>query len=795
MKRKELSSLSILSMYVRIREFKSKVNMVLPVLLFYLIPYSAFTQQVNFIGEITDTQSNPVPFVSIQLERNGVLKSAASDERGNFKFSNLAEGQYQITFSCLGFQQIKTTLDIGNENSKNKPVIIKLTPSTLLLSDVTVTASKDLGKTMNSVSSVDLLLRPVNSAQDLIRLVPGLFLAQHQGGGKAEQIFLRGFDADHGTDFAVFWDGIPVNIPSHAHGQGYADSHFMIPETIDQLDIYKGTYATMFGDFATAGVASFSTKNFTDNLFKAEYGNYGYYRVLGLMNILGTNNHIMSKYKESLYLATEYSYNVASYFVYPQNYSRFSVLGKYYGQLSQNTTLTFEGSYFTSTWNGSGQIPDRAVTEGLITRFGALDPSEGGHTDRTNINVFSKTFFDNGGILRNQAYYSYYQLNLFTDFTFYLLDTVHGDGINQRDKGRNIFGYYGSFELNKEVAGRNLKSVIGLSTRIDAGQLALRTQKQRIILDTLTMGNLYEQNAGIYLDETYSFSKKFVVNAGVRTDIFYIDYTKFGGFNLSDTTIWGIPTTASGSKTTVKVSPKLSLYYNLNLSVQFFIRAGYGFHSNDARAVVANPGVNCLPTAFGYEIGSIFKPFDNMLVNSVLWGINLQNELTYDQDVAADVINGPTQRLGADLSIRYQLSRMLFFDADLNYSHGRFTDSVPGKNYIPLAPSLTSIAGLTFKQNGFTCSLRYRYIDNRPATNDNSVVAPGYFLMDAVAKYKVKNFEIGMTVQNIFNVNWNEAEFATQTRLKGEPARGYTDLCFTPGAPLIIRGSISYYFK
>jgi hypothetical protein len=769
-------------------------NKVFISLLFYLIPLFSFAQQSFFRGVITDSLNSPIPYVSIQLVRDEIIKTASSDERGNFMFSDLAEGTYQIILSCLGYEKKKIMVDIVNDNGENIPITIILFSRNILISDVTVAASRDLGRTMNSVSNVDILLRPVNSAQDLMRLVPGLFLAQHQGGGKAEQIFLRGFDADHGTDFAVFWDGIPVNMPSHAHGQGYADSHFMIPECIDQLDVYKGTYTTMYGDFATAGTASFTTKNYTDNLFKAEYGNYGYYRVMGIMNLIGKDKHFLSKFKESTYLAAEYSYNKTSYFVHPQDYSRLSVSGKYYGQLTNNTTLTFEGSYFNSTWNGSGQIPTRAVTEGLITRFGALDPSEGGQTNRTNVNAILKTFFDNGGILKNQIYYSYYELNLYTDFTFFLADTVHGDGINQRDKGRNIFGYNGSLEFYKDIAGRKLKTVIGLSSRIDAGQLSLRTQEKRVISDTLTMGRLYEQNACVYLDETYNLSNRFVINAGVRADIFYLDYTKMTGFNLADTAIWGIPPTITGKKTAVKISPKLSLYYNLNPSVQFFIRAGYGFHSNDARAVVANPGVNTLPAALGYEIGSIFKPFDNMLVNAVLWGIHLQNELTYDQDIAADVVNGPTQRLGADLSVRYQFTRLLFFDADINYSHGRFTDSVQGKNYIPLAPTLTSIAGLTIIQNGFSCSLRYRYIDNRPADNNNSIVAPGYFLTDAVAKYKVKKIEFGLTVQNIFNINWNEAEFATLTRLKGEPAGGFTDLCFTPGAPRLIRGSLSVCF-
>ena len=745
-------------------------------------------------GIILDSLSNPIPFAGIQLEKNEIYKTTSSDDRGYFKFTNLIKGHYQITFSCIGYERKITTVDLKDDVVNNIPLTIKLNHRTFILSDVTVTGSKDISKMMNSISSMDMLLRPVNSAQDLMRLVPGLFLAQHQGGGKAEQIFLRGFDADHGTDFAVFWDGIPVNMPSHAHGQGYADSHFMIPEAIDQLDVFKGTYNTMFGDFATAGVASFTTKNYIDNMIKAEIGTYGYYRVMGMFNLLGKEQHFLSKYTESAYIAAEQSLNAASYFVHPQAYNRFSIFGKYDGLLNQKTTLTFEGSYFNSTWNGSGQIPTRAVTKGLITRWGSLDPSEGGQTDRTNINAILKTNLDNGGIVKNQVYYSFYQLNLFTDFTFLLYDSIHGDGINQRDKGRTICGYNGTYEINKDVAGRNLKTVIGLTTRVDEGQLVLRTQEKRVILDTLTMGNLYEQNACLYLDETYSISSKLVLNAGIRADVFYINYQKITGFNMSDTANWPETPTASGKNISPKISPKISLFYNLNPSAQFFIRAGYGFHSNDARAVIASPGVNPLPTALGYEIGSIFKPFNNMLINAVCWGIHLNNELTWDQDIAAENINGATQRLGADLSIRYQLSKILFFDADLNYSHGRFTDSTKGKNYIPLAPTLTSVAGLTIKYKGFSCSLRYRYMDNRPATNDNSIIALGYFLLDAVAKYRVRKYEVGMTIQNILNVNWNEAEFATQTRLAGEPIGGYTDLCFTPGAPRLIRVNISYYF-
>lgn len=737
-------------------------------------------------GVVTDSLSQPIPFVAILLEGDSLTKSATTDERGNFKFSNLKEGKYKITFSCLGYERKTMPVELNDDEIKTLTIFIKLTQNALKLSEITITHSKEIGQAMGSITGLDLQLRPISSAQDLMRLVPGLFIAQHQGGGKAEQIFLRGFDADHGTDFAVFWDGMPVNMPSHAHGQGYADSHFMIPESIDQLDVYKGTYATQYGDFATAGAASFTTKNFVDNMVKVEAGNYGMYRVMGMLNLLGKDKHIFSKKKESLYITGESMYNKASYFVNPQNYQRFGVFAKYYGQLGERNVLIMEGSAFNATWNGSGQIPVRAVQERLITRFGALDPSEGGQTVRNNANVILKTYLRNGAIIKNQVFYSYYKLNLFTDFTFFLRDSVHGDGINQRDNGRNIVGYNGSYEINTNVADRNLRTLIGITTRTDMGQIALMHQQRRTILDTVSMGNLFEQSASAYLNETYHVSKKFYVDAGVRADVFYMSYHDIRGEKYD---------AADGTNLKAKVSPKLNVYYNATPDVQLFIRSGYGFHSNDARVVVSNPGVTTLPTALGYEIGSTFKPIKNMIVNAVLWGIHLQNELTYDPDVAQTVINGATQRLGADLSIRYQLNQYLFFDADVNFSHGRYVDSAQGKNYISLAPRLTSVAGISVKAaKGLTASFRYRYIDSRPANNENTVVAQGYFLLDAVIRYRIKNYQLGLSVENILNVNWNEAQFDTQTRLKGEPVAGIEQLCFTPGAPRLIRGSLSYFF-
>jgi outer membrane receptor protein involved in Fe transport len=229
--------------------------------------------------------------------------------------------------------------------------------------------------------------------------------------------------------------------------------------------------------------------------------------------------------------------------------------------------------------------------------------------------------------------------------------------------------------------------------------------------------------------------------------------------------------------------------------VQLFARSGLGFHSNDARGVVQGSGsFNALPRAVGAEVGSTFKPVPSLVVNAALWTLHLQDELVYSGDEGTTESAGPTRRYGVDVSARYQLTGRLFLDADVNYSHGRIVNAPEGENRIPLAPSFTSIGGLTLKNpNGLSASLRYRHIDSRPAQEDNAIRARGYFLLDAVANYTRPRFQLGATAENLLNVAWNEAQFATDSQLRGEAA-SVTELNFTPGTPFFIKLNASVFF-
>lgn len=745
-------------------------------LLLALLAAYAKAQTGSVQGSVTDSVLRiTVPGVNVTIDGKGV----STDEFGKFSITGLPAGNYQLRITHIGYIPKTVNVNVHDGDTVNLPVIVRST--SINLSEVTASDTKDIGQTMAVINQIDKDLRPVNSAQDLLRLVPGLFIAQHAGGGKAEQIFLRGFDADHGTDFSVNVDGMPVNMVSHAHGQGYADFHFVIPETVDKLKVFKGTYATQYGDLATAGAGEFTTKNsIGKSMVKLECGQFDTYRAMAMIDLL-KGKHLFSKRNENLYVAGEYNYT-NSYFDHAQHFYRYNLFGKYSGMLNSRNLLSFSASTFKSGWDASGQIAARAVNNGEISRFGSLDPTEGGQTDRTNLNLIVTSQLRNGDVIRNQAYYTNYHFNLYSNFTFFLNDTVNGDQINQTEKGRNMYGYKFTYEKNNTLFGRPLKSILGLGTRIDEGIVMLRHTAQRVVLDTMSIGHLYQQNASAYLDETWRLTEKFSVNAGLRFDYFDFEFHNFQHDSLS------------GRKQVPKLSPKLNLYYDATPSVQFYAHGGYGFHSNDARSVVLKTSDINVPTALGYEVGSTFKIGKSMIINAALWGIDLQSELVYGGDDGTVDITGATRRLGVDFAMRWQITDIFYADVDVNYNHGRYKNLPEGHNYIPLAPSLTSVGGITLKQaNGFNASLRYRYIDSRPANEDNTVTALGYFLLDAVVNYTKPRYQVGLSIENLLNTKWNQAQFDTQSRLKNE-LQPVDELHYTPGTPFFLKGSVAFFF-
>lgn len=691
-----------------------------------------------------------------------------TDQYGNFSIP-LSKTVNQLTISSLGYSIATVTVPAkGN-------IRVCLQPTALNMKDVVVLSNSHVSK-FSTLSKIDLDLKPVRNTQQLLSLVPGLFIAQHAGGGKAEQIFLRGFDCDHGTDVQVSVDGMPVNMVSHAHGQGYADAHFIIPETINNVDFGAGPYYTSHGNLNTAGYVSFSTfKSIPRSMIQLEAGRFHSFRTLAMIDLLKKN-----KDKQSAYIAADFSYTDGPT-ISEQRFKRLNLFGKYNLAISDHTQLSASVSSFTSRWDASGQVPDRAVKSGMIDRFGSIDPTEGGNTERHNINLNISHRFNSGASWENQAWYSRYRFNLYSNFTFFANDPVNGDGINQAE-GRNLFGYLSSLKQQYYFNRMRLNSVYAAGFRYDAtSDSRLSHQVKRVVTDDVKRGDIKEANIFAYTQQQLNIGK-FLVDAGVRLDHFNFRY-------FDRLTAMQMP-----SQNRTIISPKLNVQFTLNKQVQFFIKTGKGFHSNDTRVVVQNAGKEILPAAYGADLGFIVKPNKNLLLTVAAWYLHLDQEFVYVGDEGVVEPSGKSRRQGIDVIARYQLTDHIFANLNLNFTKPRAIGESKGADYIPLAPTLTSVGGLYYKAaKGFNGGLSYRYIKDRPANEDNTIRAKGYFVMDGALNYTRPKYEAGIAIENLFNVKWNEAQFATESRLQGEPAN-VTELHYTPGTPFFIKVKLAYFF-
>ncbi|WP_051155477.1 TonB-dependent receptor [Winogradskyella psychrotolerans] len=725
--------------------------------------FTAYGQNVK--GRVVNELNQPLEAAYIYNQASE--SHAHTSGNGVFVIANTKLGD-SLRIGLLGYKTRFITL----QSIENLNFILE--EKAFQLDEMVITEELN---TVSTISRLDLNVTPVNSTQEVLRKVPGLFIGQHAGGGKAEQLFLRGFDIDHGTDVSISVDGMPVNMVSHAHGQGYSDLHFVIPETVNKIDFGKGGYYAQEGDFNTAGYVNFKTKDYLkESEVSFSVGQFNTMRTVGLFNLLEDTKN------QNAYVALEYI-NTDGPFESPQNFNRLNLFGKYVMFSPENDKLTLTASHFTSRWDASGQIPQREVDNGNISRFGAIDDTEGGQTERTNLNVTFDKYIDDHTSLSANAFYSHYAFELYSNFTFFLEDPINGDQIYQKED-RNIFGantaithttFLGDTELT-------LTSGIGLRHDISDDVELSRTLNRSTTLENIQLGDINQTNIDAFVNAAFEFGK-FKVAPALRLDYFKFMYNDALQSNYQ---------TLSETKTIV--SPKLNFYYNAQDNLQLYLKSGLGFHSNDTRVVVANGGEDILPRSYGADLGSVWKPFPKLVVNSALWYLFLEQEFVYVGDAGIVEPSGKTRRFGLDLGLRYQLTDWLFLDTDATLTNARSVDDPDGENYIPLAPDFTLIGGLSVDDlNGFSGGLRFRYLDDRAANEDNSIVAEGYMVTDFNVNYRLQNITFGLAIENLFDVDWNETQFATESRLQNE-AQSVEEIHFTPGTPFFIKGTVSYRF-
>ncbi len=684
--------------------------------------------------------------------------------------------KYVLLFTCL-FYGLNTRAQGLQDQADSSTVRADTTQQDRPdLSAVTIISRQS--SSLNKIGQVDIRLRPVQTTQDILRIVPGMFIAQHAGGGKADQLFLRGYDIDHGTDIAETVDGIPVNMVSHAHGQGYADLHFIIPELIDRVDFDKGPYLAAKGNLATAGWVDFKTRDFlSSNQVKLEGGRFGYGRAAAFFRLLDRQADAR---KSRWYAGSEY-FRTRSYFEAPQDFHRLNIFTKLVTQ-SADRRLVLIASLFDSKWNASGQIPDRAVRSNLISRFGAIDDSEGGETGRINLSARYEKKWNNGWTSTDQIYFSSYRFDLFSNFSFFRNDPVNGDAIQQKEK-RSLFGYLGTLSRMHWLGKAKSEFEVGYGFRADhVNDLQLNRVTKRQFLSAVEQGNVREGNAYLYVDDRIDLGKNIQLQAGLRFDQFRFGYrSALQGDREFRRLGKGV------------VSPKVNLSFTLNSKWKFYLNNGIGFHSNDSRVVLDRMAGKVLPRVLGTDLGFLAKPAARLLIKGAVWHLLSEQEFVYVGDEGIVEPSGRSRRIGFDLSFRYQPLDWLYLDLDLNAANPRALGVEKNADRIPLAPVFTSIGGVSIRKGAFAGAIRYRQVSDRPANENNSLKAEGYFLADAQLNYRLAKMELGLSIENLLNREWREAQFETESLLRNESVP-VTEIHYTPGTPRFIKFGIAYNF-
>ncbi len=641
-----------------------------------------------------------------------------------------------------------------------------------------VAASASNGQANNK----ELSERPILRRGELLETVPGVIITQHAGDGKANQYFLRGFNLDHGTDFGIFTDGMPVNFRTHAHGQGYADLNFLVPEFIEGLDYFKGPYQAMLGDLTTAGAAQFHLWDaLPQGIARFTIGEHDYYRgVAGDTIALSEHN--------SLTLGGEYTYSNGPWDLEQESRRANGLIRFVHDDGTDRFTLTAMG--YDAEWTSTDQIPQRAIEDGRLDRFGYVDPSNGGNSQRYSLSAAWEHKTDNG-VTRANAWAGYYDLDLYSNFTYFLDDPVNGDQFNQAEK-RWFYGAAVSHEWTKvSLFNKDTRITLGAYTQhdiIDDAGLHKTAARQR--LSTVRLDDIRERNYSVFAEAETKWTDKFRTVAGLRGDLFQFDVSARGPYSAAN----------SGDEWDGIVSPKLALIFGPWNDTEIYLNGGLGFHSNDARGVtttrdpatgdILDPADPLVRTG-GAELGVRTEAVKTVTATAVLWYLQSDSELVYVGDAGVNEPGLGSRRYGLELAAYWRPSDWFTLDAEWALSHARFRDAGDA-GYIPNSVDNMLSAGITVGEDeGPFATLRARYFAPRPLEETNTVESQSSFLVNAQAGYRQKNWEFAVECLNLFNSADNDIEYYYTSRLPGEPDGGIDDVHLHPSEPRQFRLTVT----
>ena len=631
--------------------------------------------------------------------------------------------------------------------------------------------------TEGTTGRLDLARRPILRSGELIETAPGVVATQHSGGGKANQFFVRGFNLDHGTDFSIHVAGVPVNMPTHGHGQGYADLSFLIPEVVDRVRYRKGPYYADVDDFSAAGTVDMAiVDELPERLVKLTGGSYDYGRVLWAESFEAGGG--------SLVAAVE-GFHEDGPWTRDQSYEGFKALARYRsGGIRNGYSLTFMG--YSADWLSTDQVPRRAVESGLIGRFDLIDPGPRGDTERFSL---SGDWHHGGDRTLTQAsgYLLSYDFGLVSNFTYFLDDPENGDQFEQADR-RWVAGLDLRRSWLLSWNGRGVEVGAGFDARFDDIDNGLFRTRELARTATVREDSIEQLRGGVWADASIQWHDKVRTRLGLRGDLFSADVSSDLAAN-------------SGTESDALLSPKLSLILGPWRSAssrvtEVYVNLGYGYHSNDARGAViavdpisgepATP-VEPLVRAKGADVGLRTTPFPGLNTTFTVFALELDSELVFVGDGGATEASRPSRRLGIEWTNFYRLSPRLALDFDLTLTDASFTDDAPEGDEIPGAIGTTVAAGLSFEDIGevaggsFFGALRWRYFGDVPLIEDGSAEWGSTSLVNGRVGYSFKHgMDLALDVFNLLDADDSDIEYFYASRLPGEPADGVEDVHFHP---------------
>jgi hypothetical protein len=739
-------------------------------------------------GVVTDQTGGVLPGVSVELLGTQAT-TAITNESGEYIFDSVATGAYRLSFALVNFAPvIRRDIRLEPAGVVRVDAVLHLT----LSADVTVTGRRTFANladaehpaedlvgiaqsaSQGAVMGRQLDIRPLMRSADVLETVPGLVISQHSGEGKANQYYIRGFNLDHGTDFATTVAGLPVNKPTHGHGHGYSDLNFLIPELVSGVQYSKGPYFAEQGDFATAGAATINYTNALERpIVRVGLGDEGYERALAAASIRAGTGSVLA--------AFEANDNDGPWTI-PDGYRKVNGLARYSrGNTVNGFALT--GMGYRGKWNSTDQVPQRAVDQGLIGRFGALDPTDGGDTYRYSGSVeWQRT--RGAGVTKVMAYGLGYDLDLFSNFTFFLENPDRGDQFQQADH-RFVSGAKATHNRVGRWAGSEMQNTFGVQARNDNISLGLFHTEARQVFEAVREDHVLQTSGAVFAQNELKWSPWLRTLAGLRADGYRF------GVDASDPR-------NSGTAWAGIVSPKGGAVLGPWKGTELYVNAGFGFHSNDARVATMTvesgthiPAFRVTPLvrAKGLEGGLRTVAVPRLQTTLTAWTLNLESELLFVGDAGTTEAGRPSHRYGIELTNYYSPRPWVTFDADVAWSRSHFTDFDPAGDRIPGSIETVVSGGATINTfRGVFGSVRLRYFGPRPLVEDDSVRSNATTLVNLDVGYKLtRNVRLGVDVFNLLNAIDSDIDYFYASRLPGEPLGGVDDIHFHPALPRTAR--------